>query len=413
MRLLYFVQYFRPEISSGSTLVDNLLDGFVEHGWSVDVYTPTPTRGVTEEQRKEFSKKRIEVLHDGKLTIHRMPLYREGKGFISRAIRYILFSMQCLLVGLKEPAEAVFTGSGPPTQGVVAGIIGKLTGKKIIYNLQDVFPDSLISANMAAEGSLLVKIGRKLEMFTYRNADVIITISSDMKGNITAKGAEIEKIKVVPNWVDTDVIMPLERDQNRLFDELCLDRSGFYVIYAGNVGSAQGVDVIVRAAKELQACSQIQFLIFGNGSEEENIRKMIDAEGLDNIHMYPLYPQERVPEVYGLADAVIISCKAGVGKSGFPSKTWTIMACGVPIIGSFDLDSEFARTIESAQCGTCVEAGNEKPLANMLMDFYENREHIRIMGINARNYAQKHASKVNAVKEYIDIIEVAVCEDEV
>ena len=226
--------------------------------------------------------------------------------------------------------------------------------KKFVYNPQDLFPDCLITTGVATEQSKIVKIGRWVEEFSYHNADVIITISEDMKKNIISKGVENDKVKVVLNWVDTDAIHPVERSKNKLFSELELNRECFYVVYAGNVGMTQGIDVIVRAAQELREQKNIKFLIFGNGSEEQNIKAQIASEGLDNVNMYPLYPQERVPEVYGLADAAIISCKPGVGKSGFPSKTWTIMACGAAIISSFDLNCEFTRTIEAAQCGFCL-----------------------------------------------------------
>ena len=97
MHLLYFVQYFPPEKASGLPIVTDMIEGFAEHGWDVDVYIPTPTRGVTDEVRSEYAKKRKEVLCNGKLTIHRMHLYREGTRMLQRTIRYSIFSLQCLV----------------------------------------------------------------------------------------------------------------------------------------------------------------------------------------------------------------------------------------------------------------------------------------------------------------------------
>lgn len=196
MRLVYLVQYFFPEKASGLQLVEDLLEGFSEHGWQTDVFTPTPTRGVTSEQRREYTHKRIEIKYDGNLTIHRMHLYREGKGFIGRAIRYILFSVECFWKAATVPADFIFTGSGPPTQGVVVGLAKKVSGKKVIYNLQDIFPDSLVTSGICSEGSFLMKMGHAMENFTYRNADHIITITDDMKNNIIKKGVPEDKITV-------------------------------------------------------------------------------------------------------------------------------------------------------------------------------------------------------------------------
>lgn len=408
MHLLYFVQYFPPEKASGLPLVLDMLEGFAEHGWKVDVYTPTPTRGITREERKKLAKKRKEIHCDGNLIIHKMSLFREGTNMKQRMFRYCLFSLQCFWKALTRQADAVFASAGPPTQGVAMGLIHKLTCKKFVYNPQDLFPDCLITTGVATEQSKIVKIGRWVEEFSYHNADVIITISEDMKNNIISKGVENDKVKVVLNWVDTDAIRPVERSKNKLFSELGLNRECFYVVYAGNVGMAQGVDVIVRAAQELREQKNIKFLIFGNGSEEQNIKVQIASERLDNVNMYPLYPQERVPEVYGLADAAIISCKPGVGKSGFPSKTWTIMACGAAIIGSFDLNCEFTRTIEAAQCGLCAEAGNARALADAILQMYNAPKQKEVFRNRARQYAETQVSKKNAVSKYIAYIEETV-----
>ena len=148
MKLVYLVQYFSPEKASGLQLVEDLLEGFFCSWLKTDVFTPTPTRGVTDEQRKEYARKRVEIKYDGRLTIHRMHLYREGKGFVGRAIRYLLFSIECFWKAATVPADFIFTGSGPPTQGVVVGLAKKVSGKKVIYNLQDIFPDSLVTSGI-------------------------------------------------------------------------------------------------------------------------------------------------------------------------------------------------------------------------------------------------------------------------
>lgn len=407
LSLIYLVQYFPPEKASGSDLVEDLLEGFAKHGWDINLYTPTPTRGVTKEQREEYAKKRIEKKYDGKLTIHRMHLYREGKGFVPRAIRYLLFSIECFWKAATVPADFIFTGSGPPSQGVIVGLAKKFSrGKKVIYNLQDIFPDSLITSEICDKNSLLFKIGRKMENFTYRNADLIITITDDMKRNVVEKGVNQEKVKVIRNWIDTDRVVPIDRKQNKLFDELKLPKDKFYVVYAGNIGKVQGIEVIVEAAKRLTDNPDIQFIIFGNGSEEERIKS--EAQGLSNLSIYPLMPQERVSEVYSLGDVSIVTCKSGTGGSGMPSKTWTIMSTGTPIIASFDLGGEMDRTIRNACCGYCVEAGDAAALSEVILNLSKDRARIEKIGKNARKYAIDHVSKDKAVKKYIEAIEQVV-----
>ena len=402
---LYLVQYFPPEKSSGSDLVEDLLEGFANEEWNIDLFTPTPTRGVTKAQRMEYcQRKRVEKILKGNVIIHRMHLYREGKSFIGRAIRYILFSIECLWKSVTVPADFIFTGSGPPSQGVVVALAKKISGKKVVYNLQDIFPDSLVTSGICDENSVLMKIGYAMEKFTYKNVDLIITVSDDMEENIRRKGVPSEKIKVVRNWIDTDKVFPIEREKNLVFDKLGITREKFLVVYAGNIGKVQGIDVIVRAAEKLKENVDIQFIIIGNGSEEEEIKNMILKKELNNIAMFPLLESEWVSQVYSMADVCIISCKPGTGGSGMPSKTWTIMAAGTPIIASFDKGSEMEKIITEANCGICTEAGNENTLVEAIENMFFNKKDMEVMSCNAREYAVQHVSKEKAVQMYINCI---------
>ena len=408
MKVQYFGQYFTPEKSSGGYLVTDLLEGFIREGWEVDVYTSTPTRGVTEETRKQYCRMPLEISENGKLRIHRMPLYREGKGFIPRAIRYMLFSLQCLFKGLTEPADLVFTGSGPPTQGLVGVAIKKATRKKFIYNLQDAFPDSMIAAGIATEKSILVKIGRIMEHHIYTNADAIITISNDMYQSVLNKGVHASNVHMVSNWVDTNTIKQVSRNDNKLFDELRLSRENFYVVYAGNIGYVQGIDSIIEAAKMLKKEEDIHFVIFGNGSEEKKIRQMINDYELTNVSMYPLLNADRVSEVYSMGDVSLVTCKPGTGGAGMPSKTWTIMATGTPVLGFFDKPSEFAQILDVTKTGWCVEAGKTEELCDMTVRLYQSKALCKEYGQNAREYAEKYLSKNKAASRYIEIMKKTI-----
>ncbi len=411
MRLLYFVQYFYPEKCSGGDLVLDLLEGYAKHGWNVDVYTPTPTRGVSDAVRKEYKQKGTEKLYGGRVTIHRMPLYREGKGFIVRAVRYIIFSLQCLWKGLREPAEVIFTGSGPPSQGVIVGIIKRLTGKRFVYNLQDIFPDSMIAAGIAEENDFLVKIGRKMERFSYDSADAIITVSEDMKSNILNKGVEADKVIVVPNWIGDDKIKPIPREENALFEALGLTRDAFYVTYAGNLGYMQGLDSVIRAAKYLRNDPQIQLVLFGNGSEEEKIRAMVEEFELSNVTVFPLQSAERLSEVYSLGDVSLVSCRPGTGQAGMPSKTALIMAAGTPVLGYFDMPSEFSRVLKEAEVGWCVPAGEEEQLANTIRKLADNPKKCAVYGQNGAAYVHDKLSRGPAVARYIEVIEKSAAQE--
>lgn len=408
MRLIYFEQYFYPEKSSGAYLGMDLREAFVNHGWNVDLYVPTPSRGVSDEQREKYKRILLETEFEGKLRIHRLPLPKEGKGFLVRTLRFVLFSLKCLYTGWKEPAEIIFTGSGPPTQGFVGGYLHKKTGKKFVYHLQDIFPDSLLNITNMSEKNPLIKLGRCMERYSYKNADAIITISDDMKRNILDKGADPKKVFVVPNWIDSDKIQPIPSDKNTLFDELGLQRQLFYVTYAGNIGYVQGIPVVIEAAKLLQNNETVQFVIFGNGSEENRVRKMIQDYNLKNVRLFPLQSAERISEVYSLGDVSLVSCLPGTGKAGMPSKTWSIMAAGTPVLGFFDKPSEFSDILDKSHGGWCVPAGHPEELAKVVQELSSMKELCAEYGQNARRYVEEFLSKEKAVSRCIEIIERAL-----
>lgn len=404
MKLIYLVQYFPPEKASGLQMVEDLIEGFANKGWEVDVFTPLPTRGVTAEERKKYKKKRVEKIYNDKVTIHRMRLYREGTSVIGRAVRYVLFSIECLWKCMTVPADFIFTGSGPPTQGVIVGLAKKLTNKKVIYNLQDIFPDSLVTSGICNKDSTLMKMGYKMEKFIYKNVDHIITVSEDMKNNIVRKGTPVDKISVILNWIDINKVRSVEINNNKLYKEFELSKDRFHIVYAGNLGKVQGVEVILEAAEQLLYNKQIHFVIFGNGSEENKLKSIAEKKKLDNVSIFPLQSSDRISEVYSLGDICIISCKAGTGKSGMPSKTWTIMAAERGIIASFDENSELSRTIKDADCGICVKADDYNRLAEAIIYAYNNRDKVEKWGNNARQYVEDNASKDVAVDKYITTI---------
>jgi glycosyltransferase involved in cell wall biosynthesis len=138
------------------------------------------------------------------------------------------------------------------------------------------------------------------------------------------------------------------------------------------------------------------------GAEFEDAKQQ--AQSLPNVIVNGLLPQERVPEVYSLGDVCLITCKKGVGISGMPSKTWSIMACDTPIIAAFDTDSELAEILQKSHAGVCVEPENAKALAKAI----EENMHTLASFAGGRNYVCENASKETAVKKYIDVIKDCV-----
>lgn len=409
MNVLRLNAYFEPEVTAGSHMLNDLYKAFSQNDIRCICYTPQPTRGVSKEIYQEYRKKRYEELYEGYLQVYRFPMFREKNSSLQRAIRYFLCSIIQFYKGTNtKDIDIVFSASTPPTQGMLSAMVAKKLSKKykkkvpFVYNLQDIFPDSLVNAKMTHKGSLLWKIGRKMEDYTYKNADTIIVISESMKQNIIEKGVAEEKIEVVQNWIDIDQTRPIPKEQNRLFNEYNIDSNKFIVVYAGNFGVAQGADVILEAAKILSNQENIQFVIFGGGAEFESAKQQVKTQGLTNVIINDLLPQDRVSEVYSLGDVALITCKKGVGNSGMPSKTWSIMACNTYIIASFDENSELSHIINDAQAGICVPPENKEQLAEAILHAYNEHNTKGDFCLSSRDYVRNNASKTVCTEKYIN-----------
>lgn len=409
MNLLFLDSYFEPETIAYTHLEKNLLEGLVKEGSKVQVICPTPTRGVSAQVREEYKGRKSEKLHSGKVRVRRFWAPQEGRNPIIRAFRYFWCNFRSYQLAVRiKGVDLVFSNSTPPTQGMLSALTAKRLSKKykkkvpFVYNLQDIFPDSLVNAGISSKGSFLWKIGRRIENYTYENADKIIVISEGFKRNIMAKGAPEEKIKVISNWIDLDSVHPMSREDNKLINEFGIDPYKFLVIYAGNFGAAQGADIVLKAAEKLKDESNIQFVIFGGGPYFEEAKKT--AEKLDNVFIHELMPADRISEVYSLGDVALITCKPGTGNAGMPSKTWSIMACNTPIIASFDTDSDLADVIRDSRAGVCIDPGNVDVLLGAIEVAYSEWGVGRQNSHSLREYVRLNASKEICVNRYIETI---------
>ncbi len=406
MKVLYIDAYFKPEKTSGAHLSEAMRKALAEAGHTMKVYAPTPSRGVSDEVRREYKKRRHDTDLDGAVEIYRFPLYREGRNALMRAIRYCICDLCLMWFGLvSKDVDVMPIGSTPPINGLMGTVITKLKKLPLIYIVQDLFPESLVSTGMTQKGSLLWKIGSWVSNVTYKNASHIIVISESIKDSLVEKGVPEEKISVVYNWIDTEKTVPVSREENTLFDEFGLPRDKFYVTYAGNLGASQNIELVVECAEKMRDNENIMFVIFGEGSEKAKLEKRIEDSKLSNIKMFPMQSVDRVSEVYSLGDASFVICKKGVGDGAFPSKAASIMACATPVIASFDEDSDLCRTVKNVNAGICTQPENASDAVNAIMKLYEDKELCRTLSQNARNTACTKFSKETGVSKRIEIYE--------
>ena len=446
MRILQLTGYFFPEKAASIYLEENRFEAFGKAGIDTIIYTPTPTRGITEEERKEYKKRKLEMMYDGHVEVHRFSMFAEGKNPILRALRYTLCWIKQFNRGLAaKDIDCIYLASTPPIQGVLGGMLRKLKKVPFVYNLQDIFPDSLVGTGLAKKDGLLWKIGRRIENFTYRNADKIIVISQDFKRNIMAKGVPEEKIEVIYNWVDQNAVVEVPREKNKLFDMYGLDRSKFYITYNGNIGLTQNMEMLAEVAREFEqeGRDDIHFVLTGNGAYWETLVAKLRGEKQEqraqapdgteaitfgNITLLPFQPYDDISHVFSLGDASLVISKPGVGEHSVPSKTWSIMSASRPVLANFDenelkeiVNGEAAlRPFDGPQgpqaqgpqtkkpCGIFTKAGDKEAFKQAILRLYGDRELCKEMGRNGRQFVMDNLTREVGTQKYVEVIKAVV-----
>lgn len=404
MKVIFPFSYYYPEQCAGIFVVDDLMHRLAAEGDESVIYVPTPTRNV----REGVGWKRKEVHCDGKMVVKRFRMYGEGKNPLLRALRYCFCELVYLHHLLCDKYDVAFIDSTPPIQGLKLPIVRLFRKCLVVYNAQDLFPDTLSGTGLAKKGGLLWKIGSWVARVTFNNTDKIIAISEDIKRTLVEeKGIPADKVVVVYNWVDSDAVVPIAKEENPLFEEFGLNREKFHVVYAGNLGNAQNINIVVDAAARLRDNENVEFVVFGSGGLESDIRARIETEGLKNLRLLPLQPVERVKYVYSLGDVCLVSCKEGLGGSAMPSKTWSILSCGRPVLANFD-EGELQMILTKNQLGVFTKAGDLEGFVEAISQLAAEPEKCEKMGARGRQFILDNLTKDAGTRKYAEVLR-SVC----
>lgn len=405
MRVLMPFAYFLPEQVASTHLDRDMLSCFSENGLDVRIVCPVPTRGCSAEEIHRYAGIRHETMYGGRVTVDRYWAPQEKGNSLLRALRYYWCYLRQARLCAKIDADAALIPSTPPFNlKLAAKLKKKRPGMRILYNLQDIFPDSLVNTGLAGPGSLLWKIGRRMEDRGYAAADRIVVISDDFRQNIRAKGVPDEKIALIRNWVDENAVVAVPREENRLFDEYGLDRDRFYVCYSGNIGHTQNMELLLDVAASLADRPDVGFVIVGDGAYREQVAERIRTEKIGNVTMIPFQPYERISEVFSIGDAGLIISKAGIGGNSVPSKTWSVMSASRPVLASFDKDSELDRVVTGNRCGVCVPPDDPQALRNAILALAEDREGRLGMGRRGRAYIEQNLTRSIGTSKWLDAL---------
>ena len=276
--------------------------------------------------------------------------------------------------------------------------------KKIIYNVQDMFPGSSIASGVMPQKWMQI-VFSSLQKIAYRKSDIIVAISDDMKDKLIEQGVPNEKIEVIVNWFDDRTVSEVSWDKNRFVKIANMDKEHFYVQYAGTMGYVFDYHMIIKVAEILQDDSKIIFQMIGEGSQKQEFVKTVKEKQLNNIVFLPLQPQDMVSDVYSACSTCIIPLKHGVIGNSVPSKAGLLMACKRSIVTSTDKGSKYNSMIKDNGIGFAFGDNEPEKMAEAILKLSKNTELCKHMGIKGYEFGHKLYSRAENMKKYVDLFE--------
>lgn len=402
MKVLILHMRFHPDLTGTGPLVTDLATDLVAMGNQVTVVTSMPHYG-NKDVAEEYKGKLIHRSNFNGVDLWRTFVYvpPNPSGF-QRSINYLSFTFMSVVGGLMAEKPDVILCINPPiTVGFSGWLVSLARQVPMVFNVQDVWPDCLVLIDQL-RNPLLIRTFQHLEKFIYHRSARVTVLSEGMKENLLRKGVPDEKIAVIPNWANIEAIRPVEKQNS--FRKANGLNGDFVVMFAGNLGFIAMLDNVVETARLLQHDPNIQFLIVGEGNAKPGLIHRAKELGLNNVRFLPTQPKEVLPEMLGAADLSLVTLNKQLGQLNVPSKTYSIMASGRPVLASVPMDSEIASLIKHAECGLGVPPEDPASMAAAIQKLSEQPEQLRQFGANGRRYVEQHLSRKRLTAKYNDLL---------
>jgi len=405
MNVTFIQLYHHPEKVSSYYLFDDLMAEVRKRGGTVNVITPNPVRGIDPQTREIYKKKQTETEFEGQ-TIHRVNVpFDTQSGRKKRAIRYLFASMRCAAKLKSMKTDCVFVQSDPPIlYAHFISLVAKRKKVPIIYNIQDLAPDNLIAERDGKTGWIL-KLLDKIHIRAMKRMTYVVAISKDIRNRLMEKGIPEEKIIVIHNWANE-----INRDcQREIINKKPKQDVFFEVVYAGNIGYVQNVELLLKAAKRLEHVPEIRISIIGEGILKSKIEEEIKKQALSNVMLRPKLALDEAHTAYENADVNLIPLKKGIIHTAMPSKTANCLLAKKPIIACVDKTSEYASMIEKNGVGIVVDPEDDAGLAEAI-----HRIHFQSSVFLSFGYDRLHDElfdKQKNVNRYVDLMEAMISKD--
>lgn len=285
----------------------------------------------------------------------------QKSNLIARYLADIKYVFACRKhVRKKDDYGAVFMQSTNVAGFVMHMLKHRLPGVPVTYNVQDIFPDNAGFSGSLKKGSLPYKVLAKIQKYAYKKADHVITISEDMRDQLIADGVSAEKTEVIYNWSYRDTPYRAEEMDCTVARSL-FPAEKFNVVYAGNIGVMQNVDILLQTAASMKEEENVVFHILGDGAYKEKLQQFAQQMELSNVLFHPMQSSELAPSLYVTADVNVIPLVKEIYRTALPSKTATCLACGKPVIFCIGKEAKFAQLAEKEAGCVCLDS--DDPLA--------------------------------------------------
>lgn len=400
MKILLLTQWFDPEPTfKGLAFAKELK----RQGHDVQVLTGFPNYpgGKIYEGYKLKLYQREEI--EG-ISILRVALYpNHDSSALRRILNYISFAFMAMLFGIfvTKKADVIYAYHPPLTVGLAAILIKFFRRTPIVYDIQDMWPDTLKATGMLNNNKILNFIGSVCKL-VYKFVDHIVVLCPGFKQLLIERDVPKEKISVIYNWCDEQGLTqakPAKLEYQQLM------QNKFNIVFAGNMGKAQALDTILEAAKKFKNIQDIQFVFVGGGTETERLKQRSIVENISNAVFIPQMPMTEVGGVLQLSDLLLVHLKKDpLFEITVPSKIQAYMAMGKPVLMAVAGDA--AALVQKAECGCIAISEDATSLQQAILKAYHLPASERLqMGINAQNFYKQELSLESGVKQFVSIFE--------
>jgi glycosyltransferase involved in cell wall biosynthesis len=318
-----------------------------------------------------------------------------------RALSFLSFMTSSVLAGLRVKSPDLIMGTTPPIfQAVSAWLLSVVRRKPLLLEVRDLWPEFAIDIGLL-RSPILIKASRWLEAFLYAHADHLLVNSPAYRDYLIRKGIPPQKVSFIANGVDPLMFNPDAAGDAFRAQTGCRDK--FVAVYAGAIGMANDIEVLVSAAEILCSRNDIAILIVGDGKERPRLVKEAADRGLQNIVFIGAMPKSAMNEVLAGANACIAILRdIPMFTTTYPNKVFDYMAAGRPTI--LAIDGVIRRVIEESQGGIFVAPGNPQKMAEAIVQLANNPESAKAMGRSARQYVMQHFNRDEQAREFENLL---------